>query len=115
MQHTSTACTWGKAGRVALAAVTAMALSVPMVAPAAASAAPASSAPAQAKVAKAVSGASGQVTVTVSKTAKASGYQYAVATNKSFTKGKVAKASSKTSYTFKSLKKGATYYVKARA
>lgn len=115
MQHTSTACTLGKAGRVALAAVTAMALSVPMVAPAAASAAPANSAPAQAKVAKASSEASGKITVTVSKTAKAAGYQYAVATNKSFTKGKVAKTSSKTSCTFKSLKKGATYYVKARA
>ena len=55
-----------------------------------------------------------KVKVSVKKVSKASGYQIIYSTSKSFKNGK--KVNSKTgSYTIKKLKKGKTYYIKARA
>ena len=113
MHYASTSSGWSKVGRATLAAATALAMTVPVCAPAVASAAPSNSAKAQ--IASASSTRAGQVSVKVKKVAKAKGYEFMLAANKSFTKGKVAKTSAKPSITFKSLEDGAKCYVKVRS
>ncbi|MDO5012839.1 MAG: alpha/beta hydrolase [Pseudomonadota bacterium] len=113
MQTASTAHRWNKVGRTALAAATAFALTVPVCAPAAASAA--TSAPAKASVSKVSSTKADQVSASVGKVAKAKGYQFAIAKDKSFKIGKAVKTSTKASATFKQLADGETYFVKVRA
>lgn len=113
MHYASTSSGWSKVGRATLAAATALAMTVPVCAPAVASAAPGSSAKAQ--IASASSTKAGQVSVKVKKVAKAKGYEFVLATNKSFTRGKVTKTSAKPSIAFKSLEDGAKCYVKVRS
>ena len=113
MHYASTSSGWSKVGRATLAAATALAMTVPVCAPAVASAAPSNSAKAQ--IASASSTRAGQVSVKVKKVAKAKGYEFVLAANKSFTKGKVTKTSAKPSITFKSLEDGAKCYVKVRS
>ncbi len=113
MHYASTSSGWSKVGRATLAAATALAMTVPVCAPAVASAAPGSSAKAQ--IASASSTKAGQVSVKVKKVAKAKGYEFVLAANKSFTKGKVTKTSAKPSIAFKSLEDGAKCYVKVRS
>ena len=113
MHYASTSSGWSKVGRATLAAATALAMTVPVCAPAVASAAPSNSAKAQ--IASASSTKAGQVNVKVKKVAKAKGYEFVLAANKSFTKGKVTKTSAKPSITFKSLEDGAKCYVKVRS
>lgn len=113
MHYASTSSGWNKVGRATLAAATALAMTVPVCAPAVASAAPGSSAKAQ--IASASSTKAGQVSVKVKKVAKAKGYEFMLAANKSFTKGKVTKTSAKPSIAFKSLEDGTKCYVKVRS
>lgn len=58
---------------------------------------------------------SGTITITVKKGKSVSGYEYVVATNKKFTKNVKTVTTKKLTTTFKGLKKGKTYYVRARA
>lgn len=53
--------------------------------------------------------------VKAKKTSGAAGYEYIIATNKKFKKNVKKSTTTKTSVTFKKLKKGKTYYVKVRA
>ncbi len=74
--------------------------------------------PAGVKITSAKSAASGKVTVKWKKNAKATGYEIQYSTNKKFAKAaaksrKVKKAS-KTKEIISRLKKGKTYYVRAR-
>ena len=58
--------------------------------------------------------ASGKLKVTYSKQSGVSGYQITYATDKSFTKNKASRSSTKLSKTITGLKAGKTYYVKVR-
>ena len=70
---------------------------------------------AKAKIKRMVSNSKKKLTVSWNKVKGASGYQITYATNKSFTKNKVTKKTTKTSLTLKNLNKKKTYYVKVRA
>ena len=72
-------------------------------------------APAKVTIASFKSKAAGKATVKVKMAAGATGYQYRIARNKSFTKGKKSKKNDSRTITFKGLAEGKTYYVKARA
>lgn len=56
----------------------------------------------------------GAITMTAKKTHGTTGYQFKIATNKAFTKNAKAKTTTKRTWTFKNLKKGKRYYLKAR-
>lgn len=71
--------------------------------------------PAKVKITKAKNVKTKKLTVKWKKTSKAKGYQIQIATNKKFTKGKKTKTLSKTTYSFKKLKKNKYYYVRVRA
>ena len=71
--------------------------------------------PAKVKITKAKNVKTKKLTVKWKKTSKAKGYQIQIATNKKFTKGKKTKTLSKTTYSFKKLKKNKYYYVRIRA
>ena len=71
--------------------------------------------PAKVKITKAQNVKTKKLTVKWKKTSKAKGYQIQIATNKKFTKGKKTKTLSKTTYSFKKLKKNKYYYVRVRA
>ena len=70
--------------------------------------------PAKAAISKVVSSKKGQLTVTVKKDSKATGYQIQVSTSKKFTKSTTATLT-KTSKTFTKLTAGKKYYVRVRA
>lgn len=70
--------------------------------------------PARAKIKKLVSKKSKQITVTLSKTKKAVGYQIQYSTTNKFKKVKT-KTTKKTTYTIKKLKSGTKYYVRVKA
>ena len=67
------------------------------------------------KITKAKNVKTKKLTVKWKKTSKAKGYQIQIASNKKFTKGKKTKTLSKTTYSFKKLKKNKYYYVRVRA
>lgn len=67
------------------------------------------------KITSLVSNARKQLTVSFQKVKGADGYEVTYATDKSFTKHKVAKKTANTSLTLKKLSEGATYYVRVRA
>lgn len=71
--------------------------------------------PAKVKIKKAQNVKTKKLTVKWKKTSKAKGYQIQIASNKKFTKGKKTKTLSKTTYSFKKLKKNKYYYVRVRA
>lgn len=71
--------------------------------------------PAKVKITKAKNVKTKKLTVKWKKTSKAKGYQIQIASNKKFTKGKKTKTLSKTTYSFKKLKKNKYYYVRVRA
>ena len=71
--------------------------------------------PAKVKITKAKNVKTKKLTVKWKKTSKAKGYQIQIATNKKFKKGKKTKTLSKTTYSFKKLKKNKYYYVRVRA
>lgn len=71
--------------------------------------------PAKVKITKAKNVKTKKLTVKWKKTSKAKGYQIQIASNKKFTKGKKTKTLSKTTYSFKKLKKNKYYYVRIRA
>ncbi len=71
--------------------------------------------PGKVKITKAQNVKTKEVTVKWKKTSKAKGYQIQIASNKKFTKGKKTKTLSKTTYSFKKLKKNKYYYVRVRA
>ena len=71
--------------------------------------------PGKVKITKAKNVKTKKLTVKWKKTSKANGYQIQIATNKKFTKGKKTKTLSKTTYSFKKLKKNKYYYVRIRA
>ena len=71
--------------------------------------------PGKVKITKAQNVKTKKVTVKWKKTSKAKGYQIQIASNKKFTKGKKTKTLSKTTYSFKKLKKNKYYYVRVRA
>lgn len=71
--------------------------------------------PAKVKITKAKNVKTKKLTVKWKKVSKAKGYQIQIATNKKFTKGKKTKTLSKTTYSFKKLKKNKYYYVRVRA
>ena len=71
--------------------------------------------PGKVKITKAKNVKTKKLTVKWKKTSKAKGYQIQIATNKKFTKGKKTKTLSKTTYSFKKLKKNKYYYVRIRA
>ena len=71
--------------------------------------------PAKVKITKAKNVKTKKLTVKWKKTSKAKGYQIQIASNKKFTKGKKTKTLSKTTYSFKKLKKNMYYYVRVRA
>ena len=71
--------------------------------------------PGKVKITKAKNVKTKKLTVKWKKTSKAKGYQIQIATNKKFTKGKKTKTLSKTTYSFKKLKKNKYYYVRVRA
>ena len=71
--------------------------------------------PAKVKITKAKNVKTKKLTVKWKKVSKAKGYQIQIATNKKFTKGKKTKTLSKTTYSFKKLKKNKYYYVRIRA
>ena len=71
--------------------------------------------PAKVKITKAQNVKTKKLTVKWKKTSKAKGYQIQIASNKKFTKGKKTKSLSKTTYSFKKLKKNKYYYVRVRA
>ena len=71
--------------------------------------------PAKVKITKAKNVKTKKLTVKWKKTSKAKGYQIQIAANKKFTKGKKTKTLSKTTYSFKKLKKNKYYYVRVRA
>lgn len=114
MNYSGTSSSLSKLGRATLAAATAFALSVPIYAPLNADAASAQSG-AKAQISDASSAKAGQVSVKVKKVSKAKGYEFVLATNKAFTKGKVVKKTTKQSVTFKSLADGTNCYVKVRS
>lgn len=72
-------------------------------------------APAKATIASFKSKAAGKVTIKVKAVDGASGYQYRIARNASFTKGKVSKKKTSRTVTFSDLAEGKTYYAKVRA
>lgn len=71
--------------------------------------------PGKVKITKAKNVKTKKLTVKWKKTSKAKGYQIQIASNKKFTKGKKTKTLSKTTYSFKKLKKNKYYYVRVRA
>ena len=71
--------------------------------------------PGKVKITKAKNVKTKKLTVKWKKTSKAKGYQIQIASNKKFTKGKKTKTLSKTTYSFKKLKKNKYYYVRIRA
>lgn len=71
--------------------------------------------PGKVKITKAKNVKTKKLTVKWKKTSKAKGYQIQIASNKRFTKGKKTKTLSKTTYSFKKLKKNKYYYVRVRA
>ena len=71
--------------------------------------------PSKVKITKAQNVKTKKLTVKWKKVSKAKGYQIQIATNKKFTKGKKTKTLSKTTYSFKKLKKNKYYYVRIRA
>ena len=71
--------------------------------------------PGKAKITKAQNVKTKKLTVKWKKVSKAKGYQIQIAANKKFTKGKKTKTLSKTTYSFKKLKKNKYYYVRIRA
>lgn len=71
--------------------------------------------PGKVKITKAKNVKTKKLTVKWKKTSKAKGYQIQIASNKKFTKGKKTKTLSKTTYSFKKLKKSKYYYVRIRA
>lgn len=72
-------------------------------------------APAKANIISAKNNKTRQLKVTFKKSALCKGYQVLCATNSKFTKNKISKTFKGTSCTFKKLRKGRTYYVRARA
>lgn len=71
--------------------------------------------PGKVKITKAKNVKTKKLTVKWKKTSKAKGYQIQIASNKKFTKGRKTKTLSKTTYSFKKLKKNKYYYVRVRA
>lgn len=71
--------------------------------------------PGKVKITKAKNVKTKKLTVKWKKVSKAKGYQIQIASNKKFTKGKKTKTLSKTTYSFKKLKKNKYYYVRVRA
>ena len=71
--------------------------------------------PGKVKITKAKNVKTKKLTVKWKKISKAKGYQIQIAYNKKFTKGKKTKTLSKTTYSFKKLKKNKYYYVRVRA
>ena len=71
--------------------------------------------PGKVKITKAKNVKTKKLTVKWKKVSKAKGYQIQIASNKKFTKGKKTKTLSKTTYSFKKLKKNMYYYVRVRA
>ena len=71
--------------------------------------------PGKVKITKAKNVKTKKLIVKWKKTSKAKGYQIQIASNKKFTKGKKTKTLSKTTYSFKKLKKNKYYYVRVRA
>lgn len=71
--------------------------------------------PAKAMIDSMNSKASGTLTLKAKKAKRAQGYRFKIGTNKTFTKNVKVKTVSKRKVTFKNLKHGKRYYVKARA
>lgn len=70
--------------------------------------------PAKAKILSVKAGRK-SIKVKIKKQTSVDGYQIVSARNKKFTKAKKTKLTGKTTFTFKRLKRKATYYVKVRA